>query len=78
MKYQLDIKTGNKLTDRIFKRIREFKIPEMGDECISVSIGAVIVPPKSEMSFEEVYKLADACVYKSKETEGNIVTYHED
>ena len=74
----LDIKTGNKLTDRIFKRIREFKIPEMGDEGISVSIGAVIVPPKSEMSFEEVYKLADACVYKSKETEGNIVTYHED
>lgn len=73
-----DEKTGRKLTERIFKRINAFKIPELGDENFSVSMGAVIVHPKSEVTFEEIYKLADACVYKSKETKGNIITYYEE
>ncbi len=72
-----DVATGSKLTDRIFKRIRDFKVAELGEDNFSVSMGAVIVPQHSELSFEDVYKMADVCVYKSKATKGNAITYHE-
>ena len=66
---------GELILERVFKRISELQIPELEGKPLAVSVGAVILQQGKICSFDEVYKQADACVYKSKKTEGNKVTY---
>jgi diguanylate cyclase (GGDEF)-like protein len=66
-----------KVLERLKKNIYNIDIPELGTRKVEVSIGASIVKPDEGVSFEEVYKRADTCVYKSKKEEGTYITFFE-
>lgn len=78
--YVLSVKTketGQIVLDRLFEYIEDISIPELGTRKVTLSVGAYIVEEDSNMIFEDAYVLADACVYKSKEINGNAVHFHE-
>ena len=60
---------------RVFTKIMELNIPELGGMKPSVSVGAVLLPQGIEVGFEEAYRRADECVYQSKGRTGNNVTF---
>ena len=51
-------------------------IYELGDYRVNVSAGAVIRTKGGETSFENLYRQADSCVYKSKEIPGGILSFY--
>ncbi len=67
---------GEAIMNRVFIRISRMEIPELGDNHPSVSAGAVIISNGETPSFEEVYRKADECVYKSKIVSGNDITFY--
>lgn len=67
---------SQKIIRRFLKILLSKSIKEIGDKMISVSIGARIIEENSDITFEELYKTTDACTYKSKNEEGNHVTYY--
>ena len=67
---------GRKLLERLFEMLDSCEIPELNGQKVSVSVGAIIYGVGRKKPFEEVYKDADACVYVSKNTQGNCVTFY--
>ncbi len=67
--------TGEALLERIFQKISDMDIPELNGHKVCVSAGAVLSGTYPE-SFEELYKKADKCVYKSKAADGSRVTFY--
>ena len=72
-----DEESGRSTVERVFKKIRELDIPELGEYKISVSAGAAIIGVESKPDFEELYKRADAGVYRCKEVDGCAVAFHD-
>ena len=62
--------------DRVFGKIYEMSIPELNGHQVTVSAGASLSIPGQHNDFEELYKSADSCVYKSKSVEGCEVTFY--
>ena len=62
---------------RVFSRIMELDIPEMVDMKPTVSVGAILLPEGTEVQFDDVYRKTDECVYRSKNVEGNNITFCE-
>ncbi len=58
----------------LFDLLDHIDIPELGAVKPKVSVGAVMFDHAGDNSFEELYKNADSCVYKSKEKVGNSFT----
>ena len=50
-------------------------IPELVENCISISLGASIITENSSRDFETIYKQTDECVYLSKKFQGNKMTF---
>ena len=63
------------IISRIFKNIADAKVEELGSRRVTVSIGAALCPRGTVMSFADLYKQADNCVYVSKRQGGNLSTF---
>lgn len=59
---------------RVFDKLKNIRIPEMGDEKIYVSMGEVLYDGGSRIDFDELYKKADNAMYKSKAVNGYCAT----
>ena len=59
-----------KRISKFFEAIEAIRIPEMGDEQISVSMGAIYYDGKQSESFDNLFREADQRLYKSKQTKG--------
>lgn len=70
-----DIELARSIIERFFSQVEKIKIPEMKGSPISISAGGVLFENLSNKSFEELYTDADACVYSSKNIEGNVVKF---
>ncbi|MBQ9334077.1 MAG: GGDEF domain-containing protein [Lachnospiraceae bacterium] len=70
-----DEESGRMIFERVFSKINELKIPELDGHPISVSAGAVISDSEPHEGFEDLYKKADSCVYKSKSIDGCAVHF---
>ncbi len=66
---------GREMMDRFFKEIAGMDIPELGDNRICVSAGAVFFKDGDKRSFEDLYKLADSGVYESKKFNGSTLKF---
>ena len=67
--------TGREMMDRFFKEIAGMDIPELVDNRICVSAGAVFFKNGDKRSFEYLYKLADSGVYESKKFNGSTLKF---
>lgn len=56
--------------ETFFDAIRAIRIPEMGDNRISVSFGAAYYDGTSHIGFDELYREADSKLYESKKAKG--------
>ena len=70
--------SGKAAIDRVFDCIHGLMIYELGDYRVNVSAGAVIRTKGGETSFENLYRQADSCVYKSKEIPGCILSFYSE
>ncbi len=68
---------GRKIIESFFDDIEHIGIPELPGSRLYTSVGAIFFGiDESEGNFEELYKKADSCVYESKKTAGNKVTFY--
>ncbi len=68
---------GRKIIESFFDDIEHIGIPELSGSRLYTSVGAIFFGiDESEGNFEELYKKADRCVYESKKTAGNKVTFY--
>ena len=52
-------------------------IPELRGEKVCISVGAVLTPDHGNLSFHELYGIADKALYISKKTPGSSLTFGE-
>ncbi len=69
---------ARKIIGRFFDNIEKIQIPEMGRQKVTVSMGVVLYGKEDDHSFQEIYRRADRCTYRSKKMEGNYVTFYSD
>ncbi|MBQ7583354.1 MAG: GGDEF domain-containing protein [Lachnospiraceae bacterium] len=67
---------GRAMIERIFSRISKLDIPELEGHHVSVSAGASLTGIETRPDFEELYKQADAGVYRCKEVDGCAVAFY--
>ncbi len=72
-----DKKIAQNILNRFIDNIHAISIPQITDRKIEVSIGAAFLDQEEVKDFETLYKKADSGVYKSKKTEGSVVTFAE-
>ena len=70
-------KTGQKILDRFYDGLKNTALEKSIGEKVYVSIGAVFSQEGKTSRFTQLYEAADKCMYKSKETAGNQITYGE-
>lgn len=70
-----DKQTAERIMARFYDNLDNVVISEAGDEKITVSAGAAFSPDGETLSFKELYENADQCMYESKKTYNNKVTY---
>ncbi len=63
------------IINRFFSILSNVYIPEMGDKKINVSAGASFYDGNQTISFDDLYKKADALTYKSKSIEGCSISF---
>ncbi len=59
-------KTADRIIKRFTDNLKGISIPELGENPITASIGAVLIKPGKEADFNAYYKLIDKGVYESK------------
>lgn len=62
---------------RLLKKVSTIRIPEMGDQQISISLGGAICTQREHVTFDQLYREADEAMYASKKTEGYCATIYE-
>lgn len=73
-----DKATAEMVVDRLFNRISEISIPEMGTMKIHISLGVTFVRKGIITTFDEIYQKADSVMYSSKDHIGNCCTFYAD
>ena len=68
--------TGLRILERFFDYVEAISIPSLKDRKITVSVGATFYPLSSLDTFENMYQRSDQGTYKSKEREGNMLTFN--
>ena len=63
-----------KQIEKLFDSIRAVRLPEMGDNELSVSIGAVFYDGSKDISYDQLFTEADKRLYKSKQVKGCALT----
>ena len=71
----IDREMGQAIIHRLFDRIRELQIEGIPAGWISISAGAVIHTEKEGTSFADLYARADKAMYRSKQKQGNSLTF---
>ena len=69
---------ATRVVDRLFSALDATVIPELGERKILVSLGAAFWNGVEQVSFDDLYKRSDECLYDSKKVEGNQVNFYED
>ena len=69
-----ETKDAESFTMRVFAKLKDIRIPEMGDEKIYVSTGEVFYKGEKDIDFDELYRHADSAMYKSKNNTGYCAT----
>jgi diguanylate cyclase (GGDEF)-like protein len=72
-----DKQAGERIMARFYDNLDHVVISEAEGEKISASASAAFCPDDDAMSFKELYEAADQCMYESKKTYNNKVTFHE-
>ncbi len=63
-----------KQIEKMFDSIKAVRLPEMGDNEISVSVGAVFYDGSKDISFDQLFTEADKRLYMSKQVKGCALT----
>ena len=63
------------IVQRLFSAVRELNEKKFSHIKISISLGVRFVSQNNNASFEEIFRQADLCMYKSKKISGNSVTF---
>ena len=58
---------GQGIIERLFAHVNALRIPEMGGNKITISVGATFFDGSQNLRFQDLYEQADASVYISKE-----------
>ena len=69
-----ETKDAESFTMRVFAKLKDIRIPEMGDEKIYVSMGEAFYKGEKDIDFDELYRHADRAMYKSKNNTGYCAT----
>lgn len=69
-----ETKDAESFTMRVFAKLKDIRIPEMGDEKIYVSMGEAFYNGEKDIDFDELYRHADSAMYKSKNNTGYCAT----
>ena len=69
-----ETKDAESFTMRVFAKLKDIRIPEMGDEKIYVSMGEAFYNGEKDIDFDELYRNADSAMYKSKNNTGYCAT----
>ena len=69
-----ETKDAESFTMRVFAKLKDIRIPEMGDEKIYVSMGEAFYKGEKDIDFDELYRHADSAMYKSKNNTGYCAT----
>lgn len=78
--YAINVSTrqqAERVINRIFDSIRMVKIPELGENQFTISLGATLCLEDEKTSFDELYKEADKAMYESKKSSGYAATFYE-
>lgn len=67
---------GRRSIKRFFDAVDAIDVPELGDYKVSVSLGAVFCSGE-QVTFDALYQMADATMYISKKTQGNVVEFYQ-
>ena len=68
---------GQHFADRIFQKLDKITIPEMDkDDKVYVSLGAAFARKEEEVTFDQLYRKADAAMYTSKRFHGYCATIY--
>ena len=70
----VDDEIGKNVINRLFRKIDDILIPELGDRRITISLGSALFNAEENPTFEELYKRADLGTYESKKVQGNCHT----
>ena len=63
---------------RLFHRLENLEIADLGDRKVSASVGAVIFNGTNRMSFADLYAAVDPAMYISKKVSGNSLTFSKE
>lgn len=66
---------GRPVIDRLIAAVNRIDIPELNGMKVNISVGAAFYTEDDTFTFEELYKNADSCTYRSKKTDGSHVTF---
>lgn len=67
-------KAAEEFSRRVFAKLKNIRIPEMGDEKIYVSMGEAFYDGNPDVDFDKLYRKADSAMYKSKTNTGYCAT----
>lgn len=67
-------KAAEDFSMRVFAKLKNIRIPEMGEERIYVSMGEAFYDGDRSVDFDELYRNADSAMYKSKTNTGYCAT----
>jgi diguanylate cyclase (GGDEF)-like protein len=70
---------GQGIIERLFAHVNALRIPEMGGNKITISVGATFFDGSQNLRFQDLYEQADASVYisKDKDKSESHVTFYE-
>ena len=66
---------GEEVVYRFFRQVNSLVIPELRGEKVCLSAGAVLSPKEGNLSFHELYGIADEALYDSKKSPGSRLTF---
>ncbi|MCR5218714.1 sensor domain-containing diguanylate cyclase [Treponema sp.] len=66
---------ASKLINNFFSKVESIKISGQEELKITLSMGVAFYKKDSEITYEEIYRLADNATYMSKRVEGNAFTF---
>ena len=70
----LTLDSLNRLWDEIVKNMSYINIPQLNNRKLEISFGATIFNGENNITFNDLYHLADQAMYESKKHEGNYKT----
>ena len=74
----LERTVAEKFFERLFENIRQIDVIEMRGKNIEISLGACFYDGYEEVSFDQLYRMADRAMYQSKKKQGYSASIYEE